>query len=139
MSSPQFNIVERPGIADPSICIVHAREGQRVPPELAELLDPVEPATFHEYVLPAGTEVKLHRHDFDENWWFTCGSPVVTLWTETSGPMEFQLKPGDLVACLRGVAHTLRASEPLDYFQYCSYQRPGAREGHLTEGVPDIS
>jgi mannose-6-phosphate isomerase-like protein (cupin superfamily) len=82
--------------------------------------------------------VELHRHEIDEYWWFTSGTPVVTLWTEGSAPREYQLNPGDMVACLRGVAHTLRADHELVYFQFSSVPRPGASGAHLTEGVPQL-
>lgn len=118
-------------IDDPDLCIVHSRAGERISPELLALLDPVDPATFHEYVLPANTLVELHRHDYDEYWWFTSGCPTVTLWTEASGRREYQLGPGDMVACLRGVGHTLKADHALVYYQFCSVRRSGAREGHL--------
>jgi mannose-6-phosphate isomerase-like protein (cupin superfamily) len=118
-------------IADLDWCIVHARAGGRIGAELAALLDPIDPATLHEYVLPAGTPVELHFHDFDEYWWFMGGEPIVTLWTEEAGRREYQLHPGDLVATVRGVAHTLRATQPLVYCQFSSVRRPGAREGHL--------
>ena len=120
-----------PTIVDPSVCIVHTRAGERVSAALAAVLDLVDPTTFHEYVLPAGRHVELHRHDFDEYWWFTSGEPIVTLWTEATGARTYQLGPGDLVACVRGVAHTLRADHPLVYYQFSSVQRPGARRGHL--------
>ncbi len=120
------------------LCIVRTRAGERISATLAAALDPVDPATLHEYVLPAGTPVELHRHDFDEYWWFTSGDPTITLWTEGAGTRRYQLHAGDLVACLRGVAHTLHAEQPLVYHQFSSVKRPGSREGHLTEGVPDI-
>jgi quercetin dioxygenase-like cupin family protein len=128
-----------PNVEDPGLCIVRARSGERVPPALAERLDPVDPATFHEYVLPAGTPVELHRHDYDEYWWFTSGEPTVTLWTVRSGAKEYALQPGDMVACVRGVAHTLRAETDLVYFQFSSVKRPGAREGHLPVEEPELS
>jgi quercetin dioxygenase-like cupin family protein len=124
-------------IDDLDRCIVHTRAGEQISAALAALLDPINPATLHEYVLAAGTPVELHRHDFDEYWWFTSGEPVVTLWTEGAGAREYRLGPGDLVACLRGVAHTLRANHPLIYFQFSSVRRPGAREGHLP--VPPLA
>ena len=127
-------MIDKPVLDNPALCIVHTRAGELISPELAALLDPIDPTTLHEYVLPAGTPVELHGHDYDEYWWFTSGTPVVTLWTKTSGAHEYQLQPGDMVACLRGVAHTLRADHPLVYFQFSSVRRPGAREGHL---LPD--
>ena len=123
--------MNRPIVPDARLCIVRARAGERVPGALAELLDPVDAATFHEYVLPAGTPVELHGHDFDEYWWFTSGEPVVTLWTPGAGESEHRLGPGDLVALVRGMAHTLRADHDLVYFQFAGVRRPGAREGHL--------
>src|SRR6185437_582203 len=113
------------------LCIVRTRAGERISATLAALLDPIDPATLHEYVLPAGASVELHRHDFDEYWWFTSGEPLITLWTEGAGKRHYQLHAGDLVACLRGVAHTLHADHPLVYHQFSSVTRPGARTGHL--------
>ena len=52
---------------------VVTRKGERIQGRLAELLNPVDPKTFHEYRLPAKTDVELHFHDFDEYWWFTSG------------------------------------------------------------------
>ena len=118
-------------INNPDLCIVRTRTGERISPALAASLDPIHPASLHEYVLPAGEQVELHRHDFDEYWWFTEGEPVVTLWTEAVGTREYRLQAGDLVACVRGVAHTLRADHRLVYHQFSSIRRPGAREGHL--------
>ena len=116
---------------DPDLCVVRTRAGERIGSELAGLLDPVDPSTFHEYVLAANCPVELHRHDYDEYWWFTSGTPVVTLWTEAAGAREYRLGPGDMVACLRGVAHTLRADHRLVYYQFSSVRRAGARPGHL--------
>ena len=123
-------------LEDTAVCVVHTRAGERIGPRLAALLDPVDAATFHEYRLPANSFVEMHRHDYDEYWWFTSGNPIITLWTEAAGAREYQLGPGDMVACLRGVAHTLRADCEVVYFQFSSTPRAGAREGHLTEGVP---
>ena len=38
---------------------------------------------------------------------------------------------GDMVACLRGVEHTLRADHELVYYQYTSVLEGGERPGHL--------
>jgi hypothetical protein len=82
-------MIEWPGIANPDLRIVRTRGGECIGAEITVSLAPVDPATLHKYVLPAGRFVELHRHDYDEYWWFTSGSPIVTLWTEASGPREF--------------------------------------------------
>lgn len=102
-----------------------------MPETLATLLDPVDMPSMHEYVLPANTFVELHYHDFDEYWLFTEGHPVVTLQLPDGTMKGYHLGPGDLVATLRGVAHTLSADHTLRYFQFSSVRRPDARTGHL--------
>lgn len=121
-------------IEHPEVCIVRIREGERITGSLAEALDPVDAATIHEFVLPANADVELHYHDFDEYWLFTAGEPQVTLQTPNGTQKTYELHPGDMVACVRGVAHTLKADHPLVYFQFSSVRREGAREGHLTDG-----
>jgi mannose-6-phosphate isomerase-like protein (cupin superfamily) len=138
ITSREVSEINRPSLESTDHCIIHTHRGERVGTQLAALLDPVDAATFHEYRLPPNFCVELHRHEFDEYWWFTSGTPVVTLWTEENGIREYQLEPGDMVACLRGVAHSLRADHELVYFQFFSVLRPGTREGHLTEGVPQL-
>ncbi|HEY8665711.1 MAG TPA: hypothetical protein VIL86_03555 [Tepidisphaeraceae bacterium] len=130
-------------IEDPGICIIRIRAGEKIAPKLAGLLHPVDPATFHEYRLGAHTPVELHYHDFDEYWWFTAGRPRVTLRTPGGVTREFELQPGDLVAAVRGVEHTLWADHELVYFQFSSVRQGTegtegtegtVREGHLTRG-----
>ncbi len=124
------SVAER--IEDPSVCVVRVRQGERIEGLLAELLRPVDPAAFHEYRLPANTDVELHYHDYDEYWWFTAGRPRVTLRSPCGKSVTLQLEPGDLVACLRGVEHTLLADHELVYFQFSSVLEGGERGGHLT-------
>jgi mannose-6-phosphate isomerase-like protein (cupin superfamily) len=119
-------------VDDPSICIVRAGRGERVSQELARLLNPVSPASFHQYRLPANPNVELHFHDFDEYWWFTSGTPKVTLRSPSGVVKEFALEPGDMVACVRGVEHTLWADHELVYYQFSSVHVGGERKGHLS-------
>src|ERR1051326_6987139 len=129
---------DRPFLEALDLCIVHSHQKQVIEKRLAALLDPIDPATLHQYTLPPRSPVELHYHEVDEYWWFTSGSPIVTLWSRASGLREYQLAPGDLVACLRGVAHTLWADHTLVYFQFSSVPRPNVRRNHLTEGLPTI-
>jgi mannose-6-phosphate isomerase-like protein (cupin superfamily) len=119
-------------IEDPSLCVLRLGQGERVSPELAALLAPVAPNTFHVFRLSARTEVELHYHDFDEYWAFVEGRPEVTLRSPNGALRQFVLGPGDMVACVRGVEHTLWADHELVYFQYSSVLRGSERPGHLT-------
>ena len=122
----------RPEVGDPSICIVHTGRGERMSQELAQLLNPVLPASFHQYRLPANANVELHFHDFDEYWWFTSGTPKVVLRSPSGVVKEFTLEPGDMVACVRGVEHTLWADHEVVYYQFSSVPVGGERRGHLS-------
>jgi mannose-6-phosphate isomerase-like protein (cupin superfamily) len=119
-------------ILDPSICIVHTARGQRIEGQLADLLAPVDPKTFHQYRLPAKASVELHYHDVDEYWWFVSGHPRITLRSPAGMVQVFELEPGDMVACVRGMEHTLWADHELVYYQYSSLPLGGERSGHLS-------
>jgi mannose-6-phosphate isomerase-like protein (cupin superfamily) len=119
-------------IEDPSDCIVRVRQGQRISGRLGEMLNPIDPKSLHEYRLPANSDVELHFHDVDEYWLFTSGRPHVTLEAPNGVRKEFDLGPGDMVACVRGVAHTLKADHELVYFQFVSVAEGDERQGHLT-------
>ena len=118
-------------IEDPALCIIRLQQGERISAKLAALLNPVDPASFHEYRLPAHTDVELHYHDIDEYWLFRSGHPTVTLRAPSGTKQQFELGPGDMVACLRGVEHTLWADHELVYFQFSSVAEGGERGGHL--------
>jgi len=120
-------------LEDPRPCVVRLSRGERPSPALAAFLLPVDPATFHEYRLPADSEVELHHHDFDEYWLFTSGTPRVTPQLPGGRREDYDLDPGDLVACVRGVSHTLAADHELRYHQFRSVPVPGERPGHLTD------
>ncbi len=123
------SVAER--IEDPLLCVVHIGQGERITGLLAELLNPVNSESLHEYCLPANSDVELHYHDYDEYWLFTVGTPKVTLRLPTGITKTVQLEPGDMVACVRGVEHTLWADHELVYFQFCSVLEGGERRGHL--------
>ena len=117
--------------ADPSFCIVHLAQGERLGEVLAGLLKPMDAQTMHQYRLPAKTQVELHYHDCDEYWLFTEGQPLITLRSPAGVKQQYQLEPGDMVACVRGVEHTLWADHELVYFQWISVLEGGERPGHL--------
>ncbi|RKU09408.1 hypothetical protein C6502_12875 [Candidatus Poribacteria bacterium] len=123
------SVAER--IDDPLLCVVHIGQGERITGLLGELLNPVNSESFHEYRLPANSDVELHYHDYDEYWLFTAGTPKVTLRLPTGIMKTVQLEPGDMVACVRGVEHTLWADHELVYFQFSSVLEGSERRGHL--------
>jgi mannose-6-phosphate isomerase-like protein (cupin superfamily) len=118
-------------IDDPTLCVVHTGKGQRITGLLAQMLNLVDPSTFHQYRLPANADVELHFHDFDEYWWFVSGTPRITLRTPVGVTKVVHLEPGDMVACVRGIEHTLWADHELVYYQCSSVLSGEERAGHL--------
>ena len=121
-------------LTDVSLCVVRLGRGERISKELATLLNPIDPATMHQYRLSPNTDVELHYHDFDEYWVFLSGGPMVTLRAATGETSRQQLAPGDMVACRRGVEHTLWAAHELVYLQFSSVLEGWERDGHLQRG-----
>ncbi|MBM3277109.1 MAG: hypothetical protein FJY95_03385 [Candidatus Handelsmanbacteria bacterium] len=117
--------------ADPSCCIVRLGRGERIGESLAGLLKPMDARTMHQYRLPADAQVELHYHDCDEYWLFAEGRPLITLRSPAGVKKEYPLEPGDMVACVRGVEHTLWADHELVYFQWISVLEGHERPGHL--------
>jgi mannose-6-phosphate isomerase-like protein (cupin superfamily) len=123
------DVAER--IDNPGICVARLGQGELISEVLCGLLNPVDPTSFHVFKLAAGTDVELHYHDYDEYWSFIAGHPQVTLRTPAGVTGQFDLGPGDMVACLRGIEHTLWADHELVYYQYSSIRTGGERTGHL--------
>ena len=105
---------------DPAICVAKLGDGTMIPPSLAELLNPVDPSTFHVHVFkqPANTDVALHYHDNDEYWAFIAGHPRVTLRTSAGVVKHFDLGP-------------VWADHDVAYYQYSSVLTGDVRGGHL--------
>ena len=112
--------IAHPPITDPGICIIHTAKGEHIPESLAKVLLPVHAASFHRVCLQAHHPVELHYHNIDEYWWFVAGNPTVTLRTAGGVKKEYRLGPGDLVATVRGVEHTLDADHELVYYEFNS-------------------
>jgi hypothetical protein len=71
--------IDQPHTDDLDLRVAHTHKKQMIEKRLATLQEPVDPATFHQYVLPARTPVELNSHAIDEYWWFTSGTPLITL------------------------------------------------------------
>ena len=83
--------------------VVDHAEGAGVPPEIARLLDPIEPSSYHYWDLKR----------------------------ENGQTGEFEAGPGTTVYCVRGVEHGHTPIEDWACFEWRSVPREGARDGHL--------
>ena len=112
-------------------CVVKLATGERISPELAEALDPVNIAGIHSFRIPADRPTEMHYHDYDEYWLFTGGRTVVTLRLEDGSSQEFEVEPDTLIVTPRGVEHGHVPRTEVRGYEWNSVIRPEARKGHL--------
>ena len=115
----------------PDLCVIRLKKGERMSPELAEILDEVNIASIHAFEVPPERPTELHYHDFDEYWLFTEGMTKVTLRLPDGTMEEYEIGPGDLIATPKGVEHGHIPNETVKGFEFSSKIRPGAKSGHL--------
>jgi mannose-6-phosphate isomerase-like protein (cupin superfamily) len=113
-------------------CVVRLGEGEKVTPELADMLDDVEIGSIHICTLPPDKPAGLHYHDFDEYWLFIEGETRVALRSEEGETKRYSIGPGDLVATPKGVEHGHAPVSLTRYIQFSSKILPGSRSGHLS-------
>jgi len=119
-------------ITDPAVCLVRLSQGERPSELLASLLNRSIRAPSTSTACRPTRTWSCTFTDFDEYWLFTAGRPRVTLALPDGLTQDYELEPGDMIACVRGVKHTLAADHELRYFQFSSVRAGGEREGHLT-------
>ena len=114
------SVAER--IEDPNACcVVHIGRGERITGLLGELLNPSQFGELSR--IPSARELRCRTSIITITTNIGCsrrGLPKVTLRLPTGVTKIVQLEPGDMVACVRGVEHTLWADHELVYFQFCS-------------------
>ncbi len=112
-------------------CVIRIGKGERLSKELVNILDPVDIGTLHHFVVLSDKPTELHYHDFDEYWYFTEGTTVVTLRLPDRTSKRYHIEPGILVVTPRGVEHGHTPCETVMGVEFVSKLRPGAKSGHL--------
>ncbi len=108
----------------------HAR-GEKLAPAVREWLDPIQMDSFHCWILAREKATALHYHDNDEYWAWTKGRTLLTLRLPDGRWEQFEIGPGWIVYCARGVEHGHTPLEDWSCFEWVGIARPGARPGHL--------
>lgn len=115
----------------PRMFLVNHAGGESLSPEVRRLLDPVDAGSFHCWLLPKDRATELHYHDYDEYWAWVKGSSVVTIRLPDGRAGDYEVGPGWIVYCVRGLEHGHRPLEDRGCFEWRSVPRAGARGGHL--------
>ena len=63
----------------PRMFAVNHSGGEKLPPQVAGLLDPILPGSFHHWLLGRERSTELHYHDSDEYWGWTKGRTRLTI------------------------------------------------------------
>jgi mannose-6-phosphate isomerase-like protein (cupin superfamily) len=115
----------------PRMFAVNHAAGEKVSPEIQKLLDPVDTTTFHAWELKKENFPKLHFHDFDEYWLWSKGRTMLTIRLPDGRSESFEIGPGWIVYCVRGVEHGHLPLEDWCCFECISIARDKAQKGHL--------
>ena len=113
------------------LCVIRLGKGERISPEIAEILDEVDIASINSFVIPPERPTELHYHDFDEYWLFTSGTTTVTLRLPDGTKKEYEIGLSDMIVTPKGVEHGHTPNETVTGLNFVSKIRPDARTGHL--------
>ena len=116
----------------PRMFAVNHAAGGRLAENVRCLLDPVDLASLHCWMLGREKATRLHYHDHDECWAWLKGRTLLTIRLPDGRSDRFEIGPGWIVYCVRGVEHAHEPLEDWGCFEWVSVRRQGARTGHLT-------
>ena len=134
-----FSVLGADGCADldPRMFAVNHAGGESLSPRVQAMLDPVTPASYHCWVLSKDAFPELHFHDHDEYWAWVRGRTRLRIRLPDGRTDEFEIGPGWLVYCVRGVEHAHRPLDDWSCFEWTGVLRPGARDGHLVRTLEE--
>ncbi|MBI2440248.1 MAG: hypothetical protein HYV35_02640 [Lentisphaerae bacterium] len=116
----------------PRMFAVNHGAGEKLAAEIQRLLDPIQSDSFHCWVLTKDRATTLHYHDRDEYWAWLKGRTLLQIRLPDGRSEEFEIGPGWIVYCLRGVEHGHTPLEDWACFEWVGREQVGARPGHLT-------
>jgi len=130
---------EKPAILIADMCrhfkprdfaINHAA-GEKLSPAVAALLDPPDMGSIHFWQLRREQATAPHFHERDEYWCWAGGRTVLSIRLPDGRGEAFEIGPGWIVYCVRGVEHGHTPLEDWACFEWVGVARPGIRPGHL--------
>ena len=116
---------------EPRMFVVNHAAGETLAREIGEMLDPIQTDTIHCWVMGKEKSTELHYHDMDEYWAWIKGRTLVTIRLPDGRSDRFEIGPGWIVYCVRGVEHGHQPLEDWACFEWVGVRRPEARTGHL--------
>jgi len=130
-NSPRILTADACGDLAPRMFAVDHGAEAVIPSPVARLLDPVDAGSMHYWALEKGKFPELHFHEHDEHWIWSRGRTRVTIRLPDGRSDSFEIGPGWIVYCVRGVEHSHEPLEDWACFECLGALREGARTGHL--------
>ena len=115
----------------PRMFVVNHGAGEKLAPEVKNLLDAPDMGSMHCWFVEKAKATTLHYHDHDEYWAWSKGRTLLTIRLPDGRSDQFEIGPGWLVYCVRGVEHGHTPLDDWGCFEWVSVYRVGIREGHL--------
>ena len=116
---------------EPRMFAVNHSAGEKLSDAVSRWLDPVDINAMHHWDLGKEDSTKLHYHDFDEYWLWSKGCTTLNIRLPDGRSDTFDIGPGWVVYCVRGVEHGHNPSEDWGCYEFTSLTREGSRDGHL--------
>lgn len=116
---------------EPRMFVVNHAKGEKLSAEVHDFLDPVSTDSVHCWMLSKDNATALHYHEHDEYWAWIKGRTLLQIRLPDGRGAEFEIGPGWVVYCLRGVEHGHTPLEDWGCFEWMGKKRDGIREGHL--------
>ena len=115
----------------PRMFVVNHGAEEKLDRSVAALLDPVDTGSIHFWSLPKEQFPKIHYHDLDEYWQWTRGRTKLTVRLPDGRSDTFEIGPGWICYCVRGVEHTHQPLEDWECYEFHGIRRPGVNGKHL--------
>lgn len=116
---------------EPRMFAVNHAADEKLSDAIRQWLDPVDTGSMHHWNLAKEVSTELHYHDYDEYWLWTKGSTALTIRLPDGRSDTFEIGPGWVVYCVRGIEHGHTPLEDWGCYEFTSVGREGARAGHL--------
>jgi len=135
--NPKIKAIAADDCADftPRMFAVNHSAGEKLDARVAQWLDPIEYKSVGCWYLDKNAKTELHFHDFDEYWLWIKGRTELTLRLPDGRADTFEIGPGWIVYCVRGVEHGHTPAEDWGCYQFNSVVAAEARGGHLHKNI----
>lgn len=115
---------------EPRMFAVNHAAGEKLNDGVSKWLDPADTNLLHCWNLKKEDSTSLHYHDFDEYWLWNKGRSALTIRLPDGRSDTFDIGPGWVVYCVRGVEHGHIPYEDWGCYEFNSIPRESCRGGH---------